>query len=90
MKFRNIPKEVQHRLRTYYEQRYRRHYFNEQQLLESVSDVLRNELQMVNCQHLVEKVSLFNSLPTTFLKKIVTKLKFEVCLSQTRVIAKKG
>lgn len=78
MKFRNIPKNVQHRVKTYYEQRYRRNYFDEGMILGSVSDVLRNEMQMHNCHHLVEKVSLFKSLPMSFLTRIVANLKFEV------------
>lgn len=78
MKFRNIPKTVQLRVATYYQQRYRRHYFDEPMILESVSDVLRNQMQMYNCHHLVDKVALFKSLPTSFLARICNKLKFEV------------
>ncbi|OXA64277.1 Potassium/sodium hyperpolarization-activated cyclic nucleotide-gated channel 3 [Folsomia candida] len=86
MKFRNIPKNVQHRVKTYYEQRYRRNYFDEGMILGSVSDVLRNEMQMHNCHHLVEKVSLFKSLPMSFLTRIVANLKFEVYLPNDVII----
>lgn len=78
MKFRNIPPRLQKRMLRYYEQRYRKHYFDENQILENVSDVLRNDLLMHNCKHLIENAPLFRDLPDSFLKMIVQKLTFQV------------
>ncbi|OXA46115.1 Potassium/sodium hyperpolarization-activated cyclic nucleotide-gated channel 4 [Folsomia candida] len=77
MKFRNIPPRLQKRMLRYYEQRYRKHYFDENQILENVSDVLRNDLLMHNCKHLIENAPLFRDLPDSFLKMIVQKLTFQ-------------
>jgi hypothetical protein len=78
MRFKQIPKELQNRVVLYYEQRYRRNFFNEEVILQNVSDVLRKELQMFNCRHLVDEVPLFQGLPQAIMQSIVARLKFEV------------
>lgn len=80
MRFKQVPKELQKRVVLYYEYKYRRNFFNEYSILNSVSDVLRRELQMFNCRHLVEEVPLFHGLPVTILQNIVGRLEFEVSL----------
>jgi len=79
MRFKQIPKQLQNRVHSYYEHRYRRHYFNEETIFESISDVLRDELKMFNCRKLVESVPLFQGLPSANVKQIVSRLEFEVC-----------
>jgi len=78
MKFRHLPSELQEKITTYYDHRYRRHYFDESFILDSISDVLKTKLMMSTCEHLVEKVDLFKSLPDSIIRKLVGKLKFEV------------
>lgn len=80
MRFKQVPKELQHRVILYYEQRYRRNFFNENIILQNVSDVLRKELQMFNCRSLVEAVPLMQGLPQGIIQGIVGRLKFEVNL----------
>jgi len=87
MRFKQIPKELQHRVILYYEQRYRRNFFNESVILSNVSDVLRQELQMFNCRSLVEEVPLFQDLPQPIIQGIVSRLKFEVYLPQDIIIS---
>ncbi len=78
MRYKQIPKELQNRVILYYEHRYRRNFFNESNILLSLSDVLRQELQMFNCRHLIEEVPLFRGLPVTIAQNIVGRLQFEV------------
>jgi hypothetical protein len=80
MRFKQVPKELQNRVILYYEQRYRRNFFNETVILENVSDVLRRELQMFNCRSLIEAVPLFQGLPQGIIQGIVARLKFEVTI----------
>lgn len=78
MKFKQIPKELQQRVIMYYEHRYRRKYFNEYNILNSLSDVMRQEVQMFNCRKLVQEVPIFHGLPVTIVQNIVGRLQFEV------------
>jgi len=78
MRFKQIPEELQNRVIMYYEQRYRRSFFNEDQILANVSDVLRRELLVYNCRHLVDQVPLFKGVPQAVMQSIVARLKFEV------------
>lgn len=78
MRFKQIPNELQSRVMLYYEHRYRRNFFNENNILNSLSDVLRQELQMFNCRRLVEEVPIFHGLPIDIVQNIVGRLQFEV------------
>ena len=58
MRFNQIPKSLQQRVQDYFDQRYRKSYFNEGAILDLVSDTLRKELLMHHCQPLVEEVTM--------------------------------
>lgn len=88
MRFKQVPKELQHRVILYYEQRYRRNFFNENIILENVSDVLRKELQMFNCRSLVEAVPLMQGLPQGIIQGIVARLKFEAINNTAKQLIK--
>ncbi|XP_021960704.1 potassium/sodium hyperpolarization-activated cyclic nucleotide-gated channel 1 [Folsomia candida] len=86
MRFAAIRPKLRGRMKLYYEQRYRRKFFHEGDILQSVNDVLRNEVLMFNCRHLLENAPIFREVPTAFLKRIVQKLRFEVYLPEDKII----
>lgn len=58
----------------------RHNLFHEDDILSSLSPILRSELQMFNCQHLVRRVPLFQKLPGEVLMELVGALKAEIYL----------
>lgn len=86
LRFKQVPKELQKRIMIFYEARYQRNFFREEQILSSVSDVLRREILMHNCRHLVEQVPIFQGLSSTVIYAIVEKLQFQVYLPLDMVV----
>jgi len=60
--------------------------FNEEEILSNLSSVLRGELQMFNCQHLVCRVPIFQGIPTEVIQEIVGALKSEVYLPRDVIL----
>jgi hypothetical protein len=78
MKFKHVPKELQDRVEFYFEQRYRHNIFEEEEILSNLSSVLRSQIQMFNCQRLVEQVPILQGIRTEIIQEIVATLKAEV------------
>ena len=81
MKFKHMPKELQDRVEFYFEQRYRHNLFNEEEILTNLSSVLRSQLQMFNCQRLVQQVPILQGIRSEIIQEIVAALKAEVILN---------
>lgn len=80
MRHKECPEYMQKRLLCYYEFRFRKSYFRESEILNTISGQLRQELVMHSCRKLVENVGFFRNLPLTLLVRIVSCLTLEIYL----------
>ncbi|XP_077978852.1 potassium/sodium hyperpolarization-activated cyclic nucleotide-gated channel 2-like [Glandiceps talaboti] len=86
MRYRKLPLETQHRILEYYEQRYQRHYFDEDSILQEQNHPLRKEIIQMNCKQLVSKVDFLKNAPKEFTYDIIQKLRYEVYLPGDHII----
>ncbi|XP_022670324.1 potassium/sodium hyperpolarization-activated cyclic nucleotide-gated channel 1-like isoform X3 [Varroa destructor] len=77
MSFRRFPRELRTRVRDYFERRYRGHVFNEDDILESMSDPLRESVMLHNCHATIRMVPFFATAEPAFINELVTKLRFD-------------
>lgn len=80
MKFRKIPLSIQQKVMNYYEHRYQRKIFDEKGILHSecMSNPLKKEILMHNCQGLVEKVVFLATGSEDLIIDIIMKLQPQV------------
>ncbi|XP_030767781.1 potassium/sodium hyperpolarization-activated cyclic nucleotide-gated channel 2-like [Sitophilus oryzae] len=71
----NISSEFKSRLLIYYQYKYQYHYFNEKAIFFSLSQYLRQELQMFLARGLISKVYIFRYLPKATVAAIIAKSK---------------
>lgn len=86
MKYRQLPYSTQHRIVAYYEFCFQQRYFNEAEILNTLSSHMRQEIGMHVCRKLVENVAFFNNLPLTLLTRIVALLKSEIFLTNDVIV----
>lgn len=84
-----LPPHIRERLFLYYENRFQKHYFKEQIILNTLSDHLRYEIFLHSCKALVDRVAVFQRLSKSTVGAIVGCLKQEVFLPND-VILKAG
>ncbi|XP_017784464.1 PREDICTED: potassium/sodium hyperpolarization-activated cyclic nucleotide-gated channel 1-like [Nicrophorus vespilloides] len=89
MRHRQVPNFLQKRILAYYDIKYQNHFFQESEILDTVSGQLRQEIIMNTCGKLVENVTFFKNLPLTLLVRIVSCLRYEIFLTND-VISKAG
>ncbi|XP_034031361.1 potassium/sodium hyperpolarization-activated cyclic nucleotide-gated channel 4-like [Thalassophryne amazonica] len=78
MSFHKLPTEVRQRIHDYYEHRYQGKMFDEESILEELSEPLREEIINFNCRKLVASMPLFANADPNFVTSMLTKLCFEV------------
>lgn len=76
MKFRRFPGFLRVRVRDYFEQRYQGHVFNEDNILNTLSDPLKELVMRHNCEETVRSVPFFAKTDSAFANELVTRLKF--------------
>lgn len=86
MRYKQLPEYMQRRLIQYYEFKYQKSFFNEEEILRTISGALRQDISLHNCRKLVENVEFFKSLPSSFLVHIATCLKVEVFLTNDVIV----
>ncbi|KAK5640992.1 hypothetical protein RI129_009539 [Pyrocoelia pectoralis] len=87
--YKHLPDHIKQRILLHYEFKFEKNYYKEHDILDSLSDNLRQEIILQICQSLVEKVEYFHNLPTELLLRIVECMKSEIFLSGD-VIVKAG
>ncbi|XP_046832159.1 potassium/sodium hyperpolarization-activated cyclic nucleotide-gated channel 1-like [Vespa crabro] len=85
-KQKQLPLQIKNRIFEYYNHRFKNSFFREQNILNNLSEQLRDEIAMYSCQRLVENVELFKNIPQDVLKSIVKSLKFELYLQNDIII----
>jgi len=89
LRFRHLPKATRKRVYDYYENRFQGKMFDEQGILNELSESLREEIVNFNCRHLVDSVPFFKDTSSDFVTAVVQKLKYEV-FQPKDVIVKEG
>ncbi|KPM09758.1 potassium/sodium hyperpolarization-activated cyclic nucleotide-gated channel 4-like protein [Sarcoptes scabiei] len=89
MAYRKLPRDLRVRIGDYFEHRYQGKFFNEDTILDELSERLREDVINYNCRALVASVPFFTNADTDFVNSIVTRLKYEV-FQPGDVIIKEG
>lgn len=80
MSAKNLPAKLRMRLVKYYEYKLQRRYFNEPQMMQTLSEHLRTELFLFSARRLIDKAVVFKSLPKSTLGSIFAVMKNETFL----------
>ncbi|KAM7537999.1 hypothetical protein Aperf_G00000061359 [Anoplocephala perfoliata] len=78
MAYRKLPRALRQRIADYYEHRYQGKMFDEAQILQELSECLREQIINYNCRELVAAVPFFTYADHDFVSEMVANLKFEV------------
>ncbi|KAL5110142.1 Potassium/sodium hyperpolarization-activated cyclic nucleotide-gated channel 4 [Taenia crassiceps] len=78
MAYRKLPRALRQRIADYYEHRYQGKMFDEAQILQELSECLREQIINYNCRELVAAVPFFTYADQDFVSEMVANLKFEV------------
>nr|XP_023025175.1 potassium/sodium hyperpolarization-activated cyclic nucleotide-gated channel 4-like [Leptinotarsa decemlineata] len=89
MSSKNLPDELRIRLLKYYEYKLQKHYFNENQILATLSEHLRIEMFLFGARKLIEKAQLLKTLPRTTLASLFASMSTETFMP-TDIITKAG
>ncbi|XP_028968231.1 potassium/sodium hyperpolarization-activated cyclic nucleotide-gated channel 4 [Galendromus occidentalis] len=77
MEYKKLPQALRERVNDFLEKRYRGHYFNEQKILNQMSDVLRDDILSYSCQALVNKTPVFMNMGQHFKEEVIKRLRHE-------------
>ncbi|GJQ71734.1 hypothetical protein Trydic_g11427 [Trypoxylus dichotomus] len=86
MGHKRLPVHLQKRLLSYYEFRYEKTYFRENEILATISGQLKQEVVMHRCRKLVENVDFFKDLPMSLLLRIVASMHQEIFMTNDVII----
>ncbi|CAG9813020.1 unnamed protein product [Phaedon cochleariae] len=86
MRHKQLPTYMRTRILTYYEFKFQKRYFRESEILATISEQLRQEMNMHACKKLVENVIFFRNLPLNLLVRIISCLRIEVFLVNDVII----
>ncbi|XP_022662366.1 potassium/sodium hyperpolarization-activated cyclic nucleotide-gated channel 1-like isoform X3 [Varroa destructor] len=78
MAYRKLPRDLRQRIADYFEHRYQGKFFNEDDILNELSERLHEDVVNYNCRSLVASVPFFANADPDFVSDVVTKLKYEV------------
>ncbi|KAI1301799.1 Potassium/sodium hyperpolarization-activated cyclic nucleotide-gated channel 2 [Halotydeus destructor] len=78
MAYRKLPMDLRSRIQDYFEHRYQGKFFDEDNILDELSEKLREDVINYNCRSLVASVPFFAKADPDFVNAVVTKLKYEV------------
>ncbi|KAH9278096.1 Potassium/sodium hyperpolarization-activated cyclic nucleotide-gated channel 2 [Echinococcus granulosus] len=78
MSYRKLPRELRNKIVDYYEHRYNGKFFNEVEILQEVSECVRDQIINYNCRSLVAAVPFFKDEDENFVVDVLNRLKFEV------------
>ncbi|XP_066603419.1 potassium/sodium hyperpolarization-activated cyclic nucleotide-gated channel 1-like [Prorops nasuta] len=86
MRHKHLPYPTQYRIIAYYEFRFQHRYFRDNEILNTLSTHMRQEINMHSCRKLVENVTFFTNLPLSILSRIVALLKSEIFLTNDVIV----
>ncbi|XP_018333101.1 potassium/sodium hyperpolarization-activated cyclic nucleotide-gated channel 1-like [Agrilus planipennis] len=86
MKYKMFPVSLRYRVLVYFEQKYQKHFFDETEILSTISEHLKHEVFLYSCRILTDKVALLKHISKMSLGYIVAKLKPEVFLPNEIII----
>ncbi|XP_018566291.1 potassium/sodium hyperpolarization-activated cyclic nucleotide-gated channel 2-like [Anoplophora glabripennis] len=86
MQHKQLPAQMKSKILTYYEFKYQKRYFRENEILATISEQLRQEMNLHACRKLVENVIFFRNLPLNLLVRIISCLRIEVYLVNDIII----
>ncbi|KAJ8918970.1 hypothetical protein NQ315_016872 [Exocentrus adspersus] len=75
MESKDLPDTLRMRMLRYYEFKFERRFFNEKQIINSLSENLRTELYLFSARQLIKKVAIFKKLPSPTLGAIIASMK---------------
>ncbi|VDN96711.1 unnamed protein product [Rodentolepis nana] len=78
MSYRKLPRELRNKIVDFYEHRYNGKFFNETEILQEVSECLRDQIVNHTCKSLVAAVPFFKDEDENFVLDVLHRLKFEV------------
>ncbi|KAF0026807.1 hypothetical protein F2P81_021544 [Scophthalmus maximus] len=78
MGFMKLPPELQLRISNYYQARYGGKWFDEKDVMDTVSSALKEQILTVMCSRLLRKAPLFQNTTDNFLSSVLPKLEYEV------------
>ncbi|KAF5299414.1 hypothetical protein FQA39_LY11560 [Lamprigera yunnana] len=87
--YKQLSDQLKKKVMQFFEFKYDKSYYKEREILNTISDNLRRDIDLCICQKLVEQVHLFHDFPASFLMKIVKSMKCEIYL-RGDVIIKAG
>lgn len=76
----NLPPTTKAKLKNNYDYMFRKRYFNEREILKTVSASLRQQILIHNTRQLVENSQFFENLPSYLILKIISTLSIELYL----------
>lgn len=77
MQYRRMPKELRFRVRNYFEHRQMGKVFDEDAILEALSQPLREDVMKHNCRATVRAVPFLSDADPSFVSDVVTRLRYE-------------
>ncbi|CAL8340477.1 unnamed protein product [Boreogadus saida] len=80
MTFMKLPPELQLRISKYYQARYGGKWFDENDVIDTVSSALKEEMLLAMCSRLLKKVPMFQDQDAHFINAVLLKLSYEVFL----------
>lgn len=81
-----LPKQLQQKIMSYYECRYKNQFFNEEEIHSTLSKNLVTNLKFHDCRKLIKNVSIFKKIPRSLKNDIVDCLTFEIFLPNDIII----
>ncbi|XP_045475403.1 cyclic nucleotide-gated cation channel beta-1-like [Harmonia axyridis] len=82
----NLPDNLKKRLKIYHDYKFHRRFFNEDVILATLSEHLRNEVILLWCRNVMEKVPLFQGMPKGVVGSIIGYMKREIYLPNDVVL----
>ncbi|XP_005745343.2 potassium/sodium hyperpolarization-activated cyclic nucleotide-gated channel 1-like [Pundamilia nyererei] len=78
MAFMKLPPELQLRINNYYQARYGGKWFDEKDVMDTVSSALKEQIVTVMCSRLLRNVPMFQNRDQSFINTVLLKLQYEV------------
>lgn len=86
VRYKELPVSMKHRIETYFDFRFQKHYYKEAEIINIISPQLRQEIVLHRCRKFVEKVPFFRDLPFSLLVTIVHCLKDQIFLPNDVIV----
>lgn len=86
VKLKNLTEGLKKRLILYFEYKFQKKYFEEKEILDTLSEHLRYEVFLYSCRNVLEKVPLLHGIPKALIGSAISYLKKEIYLPNDVVI----